>query len=254
MKDAFGRWEEVASIDFTYVESGPSDISVQTGLLEGSTVGLARWGLMGRDGLDQVTWGEVTMDTEVTWSPNGGSGTVDFFAVALHEIGHILGLDHVNDASEIMNGSVRTSDLGDGDIAGIRILYGTGEADGGDTTPPDGPDDPDAPDAPDAPPDSGGGGGGGGIGAILGLVALVFGMIFGGFGGGAVALAAGTAPLGDDDPNDDLADQGEHSGEDILLSDLLPEIEVHEHYVYVTEDDWLAAQEHDHDDHDDDFL
>ena len=80
----------------------------------------------------EIVSGEIKLDSSVEWAPFGQTD-LDFYAVALHEIGHVIGLDHVNDLSEIMNSSVAASDLGDGDILGAQVLYGDEE---GATVPP----------------------------------------------------------------------------------------------------------------------
>jgi len=44
-------------------------------------------------------------------------------AIALHEVGHLLGLDHSNDTTNIMTARVRVRDLSNADRATMRLLY-----------------------------------------------------------------------------------------------------------------------------------
>ena len=44
-------------------------------------------------------------------------------AIALHEVGHLLGLDHTADETSIMTPKVRVRDLSNADRATIRLLY-----------------------------------------------------------------------------------------------------------------------------------
>lgn len=44
-------------------------------------------------------------------------------AIALHEVGHSLGLDHTSDAANVMAPRVRVRDLSDADRATARLLY-----------------------------------------------------------------------------------------------------------------------------------
>lgn len=71
--------------------------------------------------------GDITFNTGQAW--NIGS-TYDVFSVALHEIGHALGLDHSNTSGAVMDdqySGVKTALNGD-DIAGIRSIYSDGAA------------------------------------------------------------------------------------------------------------------------------
>lgn len=73
-----------------------------------------------------------------TWDSYNGTlrrGTNDFHRVALHEFGHVLGLDHPDEhgqsISAIMNSHISNLDrLSDDDIAGVRALYGARGGDG----------------------------------------------------------------------------------------------------------------------------
>lgn len=86
------------------------------------------------------TEGDVIFNTGAgTWDSYGGSlrrGSNEFHRVALHEFGHVLGLDHPDEngqaVSAIMNSHVSNLDhLTDDDIAGARTLYGPTEPGGG---------------------------------------------------------------------------------------------------------------------------
>ncbi len=226
LQAAFDRWEEVAAIDFTYSASTSVDVDVMMGSLTGSTVGLASYSYYDTAPLDTILDASVTLDSDENWAPYGG-GALDFFAVALHEIGHILGLSHVVDTSEIMNAFIATDNLGDGDISGAQFLYGSGGA-----------EEPPTEDPPAEDPPADGGGGGGGGGAVLGLLAAIFALLFGGLGGAAVAVAAARAG-----PEDDVDEQAD--GEDVLLSDIIPVIVTETDVFDDTQISWSLADEED---------
>ncbi|MGX8903867.1 matrixin family metalloprotease [Streptomyces netropsis] len=69
--------------------------------------------------------GALHFDDAEKWSTTGGGMTFDTETVALHEIGHLLGLDHSQVATAVMaptySGVHRT--LSQDDIDGIRTLY-----------------------------------------------------------------------------------------------------------------------------------
>ena len=85
----------------------------------------------------------ITTETDVifnqqdwNWDSYRGalrSGVIDFHRVALHEFGHVVGLDHPDDYGQhvlaIMNSSIsNVYTLQTDDIAGAQHLYGTGPA------------------------------------------------------------------------------------------------------------------------------
>ncbi len=86
--------------------------------------------LMLSDGSPTVyVTGTVALDGEELGRYIGDPDGVEFVTgVILHELGHLVGLDHVNDPSQIMHEYAHgeNSQLGDGDIEGLRHL-GRGE-------------------------------------------------------------------------------------------------------------------------------
>lgn len=94
-----------------------------------------RSGSVQSDGTYRRTQSDIVFNSSRTWNSYRGftqSGVIDFRRVALHELGHVLGLDHPNQAtppqtvSAIMNSRVSSIDaLQQDDIAGAQELYGT---------------------------------------------------------------------------------------------------------------------------------
>jgi len=70
--------------------------------------------------------GDAHFDDGNVWSDGGSGGTIDFYTVALHELGHSLGLGHSAFSGSVMypsySGALRT--LTADDIAGIQAIYG----------------------------------------------------------------------------------------------------------------------------------
>ena len=194
LQAAFDAWESVASVDFQMVSTG-ADVNLFVDDI-GGAAGQAYYTYVDRGTIDVIQGGTISFSSDLTWSPYGDGGGVDFYAVALHEIGHMIGLNHVSDRTEIMNSVIYADDLGDGDIAGAQFLYGRDPGDSASEALNDG---------------SGGGepsaetGGGGMLGMLAALLALVFGI----FSGGGAIAAAGQVPDGDDDGDDDDRGTGE---------------------------------------------
>ncbi len=74
--------------------------------------------------------GDIHFDTAENWvdDPNDTNfnSNIDFFSVALHELGHAFGLGHSSDPNAVMFATYKDArrTLTDDDIAGIQALYG----------------------------------------------------------------------------------------------------------------------------------
>ncbi|RDX90668.1 Metalloendoproteinase 2-MMP, partial [Mucuna pruriens] len=134
--NAFARWSEVTTISFRETASyGTADIKI--GFYSGDhgdgepfdgvlgTLAHAFSPTNGRFHLDQAEDWVATGD--VTQAPL--SNAVDLESVAVHEIGHLLGLGHSSVKEAIMyptiSAKTRKVQLDNDDIQGIQILYGS---------------------------------------------------------------------------------------------------------------------------------
>ena len=139
IQDAVARISQASGLRFTYdgtstlrrqtrsYESGPILFSFDDVADDPKLDGAAAIGgsaIVTHHGHRVYSTGEVTFERNyfakiATWP----YGEQEARAIALHEIGHVLGLDHVSDTDEIMNPSAgHVLDLGPGDLAGLRIL------------------------------------------------------------------------------------------------------------------------------------
>lgn len=129
IREAFDRWEAVANIDFHEVsDAAANDIRLGLSHIDGLN------NIVGEDqssysGGSEIA-SEITFDLDENWQVVNGqlvsAGGVSFYVVALHEIGHSLGLDHYNVSPAIMNAVLNpaVTDLTQSDIDGVRALYG----------------------------------------------------------------------------------------------------------------------------------
>jgi hypothetical protein len=164
---AFAEWSEVANIQFQEVSStADADIDFSNSAIDGAGNVLGVTGFSFSGG--QLQSADIQFD-----SGDNLSGS-EFSLVAIHEIGHAIGLGHFNDDPAVMNSTANFSltGLAQSDIDGIVALYGANTTDMSDAgtgiTPPDtatpGDGTGDTGTTPDTPTAGAGNGGAGGCG------------------------------------------------------------------------------------------
>ena len=76
------------------------------------------------DGEGRIQRGVITI---AMLDPQGRAlGPDDVRVVALHEVGHLLGLDHSSDSTDIMFAKTQARDLSDRDVQTVVLLYELG--------------------------------------------------------------------------------------------------------------------------------
>ncbi|MED6149976.1 hypothetical protein PIB30_067757 [Stylosanthes scabra] len=133
---AFSRWSEVTTINFTETTSF-SDADVKVGFYTGNHGdGEPFDGVLGTLAHSFApTDGRFHLDGAEDWIASGDvttaslSTAVDLESVAVHEIGHLLGLGHSSIKDAIMYPTItaktRKVKLNDDDITGVQKLYGS---------------------------------------------------------------------------------------------------------------------------------
>lgn len=121
VREAFAEWQELGiPVHFTFVvDSTDADIRVRWIDQFGEAIsGKTLWA---RD----RNWWIVSATITLALHHNGGEALDSraIKAIALHEVGHLLGLDHTSDTGNIMTARVRVRDLSDPDRATVRLLY-----------------------------------------------------------------------------------------------------------------------------------
>ncbi len=121
IRAAFGEWVNAGvPIRFDFVaDSTQAEVTV-------------KWRIqfeIERTGQTDVTWDDQghiqsAVLTLATFDPKGRPMEPgDIRVVAMHEVGHVLGLDHSKDSTDIMFPTAKVRDLSDRDVRTVRLLY-----------------------------------------------------------------------------------------------------------------------------------
>ncbi len=137
LSSAFADWATYANIQFQQVASTTAaQIDFSLGTIDGidNTLGETNYLFSG----SQFTSAAVEFDSGEGWHVAGNkivsNHGVNLFVLALHEIGHAIGLNHYNAAPAIMNAVLDpgVTDLRQSDIDGVEAIYGPSSLPGND--------------------------------------------------------------------------------------------------------------------------
>lgn len=121
VRDAFSIWADAGvPIHFSFVtDSSRAEIHVTwTDRFEQQMTGRTRWA---HDRDRWIVGGGILLALHV---PDGRAlGPTAVHAIALHEVGHLIGLDHSPDPADIMSSLVRVPVLSEADRVTARLVY-----------------------------------------------------------------------------------------------------------------------------------
>ena len=159
IEEALNVWAEVADIEFTQtsVPGLPDSLDITSAYIDGNGGTLA-FAYLPDDVNQQAIAGDVVFDISESWEVGNeqGSEAFDLLYVAVHELGHALGLEHNDVPGSVMNEAVSPNEafsgLSDFDEQAIQTLYAAADIAADDET--DAPVDTEDPiDNPEAPTD-----------------------------------------------------------------------------------------------------
>ncbi|HEX6533869.1 MAG TPA: matrixin family metalloprotease [Gemmatimonadaceae bacterium] len=121
VREAFDQWSMLGiPVRFVFVRDSV-DAEVHVSWIDHFDTPISGKTLWARD----RNWWIVNGNITLALHHNGGEPLDDkaIKAIALHEVGHLLGLDHTADTANIMTPRVRVRDLSAEDRATMRLLY-----------------------------------------------------------------------------------------------------------------------------------
>ena len=121
VRDAFDEWANLGiPVKFTYVRDS-ADADVHVSWIDHFDSPISGKTIWARDS----KWWIVTANITLALHHNAGEllDPKAIHAIALHEVGHLLGLDHTADTANIMTARVRVRDLSEADRSTMKLLY-----------------------------------------------------------------------------------------------------------------------------------
>lgn len=121
VRDAFEEWSDLGiPVRFQFVTDS-ADADVHVAWIDHFDTPISGKTLWARD----RNWWIVNANITLALHHNAGEALDDSSvkAIALHEVGHLLGLDHTSDTTDIMTARVRVRDLSNADRATMKLLY-----------------------------------------------------------------------------------------------------------------------------------
>ncbi len=121
VREAFDEWAATGiPVRFSYVRDS-IDADVRVRFVPAFAQGISGRTIWSRDNAWWLVGGDI--DLSLSHPTGGAVSPVQLRAIALHEIGHLLGLDHVDDPAHIMAPRVRVRGLSEADRTTIRLIY-----------------------------------------------------------------------------------------------------------------------------------